>query len=55
MDMLGPLRFVVYINKVDENVQDVISKFADDNKVDGIIHINDGYQKLQQDFDNQVG
>ena len=52
--VLGPLLFVIYINDLDENVQDMISKFADDTKIDGIIDSEEGYQKLQQDLD-QLG
>jgi len=32
--VLGPLLFVIYINDLEENVTGLISKFADDTKVD---------------------
>eukprot|EP00061_Rhincodon_typus_P003182 g19470.t1 len=35
--VLGPLLFVIYINDLDENVQGMISKFADDTKIGGIV------------------
>ena len=52
--VLAPLLFVIYINDFDENVQGMISKFADDTKIGGIVDIEEGYQKLQQDLD-QLG
>eukprot|EP00061_Rhincodon_typus_P004217 g22023.t1 len=47
----GPLLSVIYINDLDENVQGMISKFADDIKIDGIVDSEEGYRKLQQDLD----
>eukprot|EP00061_Rhincodon_typus_P008457 g31071.t1 len=35
--VLGPLLFVIYINDLDENVQSMISKFANDTKIGGIM------------------
>eukprot|EP00061_Rhincodon_typus_P002278 g17064.t1 len=52
--VLGPLLFVIYINDLDENVQSMISKFADDTKIVRIMDSEEGYQKLQQDLD-QLG
>eukprot|EP00061_Rhincodon_typus_P000477 g11833.t1 len=52
--VLGPLLFVFYINDLDENVQGMNSKFADDAKIGGIVDNEEGYQKLQQDRD-QLG
>ena len=49
-----PLLFVIYINDLDENVQGMNSKFADDTKIGGIVDCEEGYQKLQQDLD-QLG
>eukprot|EP00061_Rhincodon_typus_P004655 g23099.t1 len=35
--VLGPLLLVIYINDLDENVQGMISKFADDTTIGGIV------------------
>eukprot|EP00061_Rhincodon_typus_P004301 g22246.t1 len=35
--VLGPLLFVTYIDDLDENVQGIISEFADDTKIDGTV------------------
>lgn len=43
--------FVIYINNFGENVQGMINKFADSTKIGDFIGSEDGYQKLQQDFD----
>eukprot|EP00061_Rhincodon_typus_P005477 g25029.t1 len=34
--VLGPLLFVIYINDLEENIASLISKFADDTKIDGV-------------------
>ena len=35
--VLGPLLFVIYINDLDENIKGMVSKFADDTKIGGIL------------------
>lgn len=35
--MLSPLLFVIYVNRKDENVQGMASKFAYNNKISGIM------------------
>ena len=35
--VLGPLLFVIYINDLDDNVVNWISKFADDTKIGGVV------------------
>eukprot|EP00061_Rhincodon_typus_P003484 g20206.t1 len=49
--VLGPLLFAIYVNDFDENVQGMISKFADDTKIGSIVGNEEGYQKLQQNLD----
>eukprot|EP00061_Rhincodon_typus_P009145 g32406.t1 len=34
--VLGPLLFVVYVNDLEKNMADLISKFADDTKIGGV-------------------
>ena len=45
--VLGPLLFVIYINDLDENIGDMVSKFADDTKIGGIVDSEEGYLELQ--------
>eukprot|EP00061_Rhincodon_typus_P010455 g34762.t1 len=35
--MLGPLLVVIYISDLDENIESMVSKFADDTKIGGIV------------------
>ena len=52
--VLGPLLFVIYINDLDDNIGGMVSKFADDTKIGGIVDSEEGYLRLQQDLD-QLG
>lgn len=52
--MLATLLFVIKINDFVENIQSMISMFADDTKVRGIVDCEAGYQRLHQDLD-QMG
>ena len=52
--VLGPLFFVIYINDLDENIGGMVSKFADDTKIDGIVDSEEGYLGLQRHLD-QLG
>ena len=49
--VLGPLLFVIYINDLDDNVVNWISKFADDTKIGGVVDSEEGFQSLQRDLD----
>ena len=46
--MQGPLLFVAHINDLEENVDGLISKFADDTKIGGVA---EDCQRIQQDKD----
>eukprot|EP00061_Rhincodon_typus_P010293 g34479.t1 len=48
---IGPLLFLISINDLEENVADLISKFADDTKIDGIADSEENYQRTLQDAD----
>ena len=52
--VLCPLLFVIYIDDLDENLGGMVSKFADDIKIGGIVDSEEGYLGLQQDLD-QLG
>ena len=52
--VLGPLLFVIYINDLDENMGGMVSKFADDTKIGGIVDNEEGYLGLQWNLD-QLG
>ena len=50
--VLGPLLFVIYMNDLDENIGSIVSKFADDTKIGGIVDSEEGYLRLQWIFIN---
>ena len=52
--MLGPLLFIIYINDLDENIGGMVSKFADDTKIGGIVDSEEIYLQLHRDHD-QLG
>ena len=52
--VLGPLLFVIYINDLDENLVGMVSKFADDTTIGGIVDSEEDYLGLQRDLD-QLG
>lgn len=41
----------VFINDLDENVSKVISKFAEDTKIDGVVHSEECWQRMQHNID----
>ena len=45
--VLGPLLFVIYINDLDGNRGGMVSKFADDTKIGGMVDGEDVYLQLQ--------
>ena len=49
--VLGPLLFLIYINDIDQGVGGLISKFADDTKLGGVIESCLDTKKLQSDLD----
>jgi len=52
--LLGPLRFLIYINDIDESVGCKISKFADDTKIYNKIRSDEDTDNLQSDLCNLV-
>eukprot|EP00061_Rhincodon_typus_P005547 g25185.t1 len=49
--VLGPLLFVVYINDLEENVASLISKFADNTKIGGVVDSEEDCRRIQQYID----
>jgi len=48
--LLGRLLFVIYINDLDENLRSMVSTFADDPRIGGIVDSEEGYRGLQRDL-----
>ena len=41
--------FNIFINKVDEGIESILSKFADDTEMEGVTDIPEGCAAIQQD------
>jgi ribonucleases P/MRP protein subunit RPP40 len=49
---LGPMLFLIYINNIEAGVTNGLLKFADDNKIFGVVPSQDDKRKLQGDLKN---
>ena len=48
--VLGPLLFLVYINDIDDNIINKLSKFADDTKLVGKVSTDDQVESMRHDL-----
>ncbi|XP_059829735.1 STARD3 N-terminal-like protein isoform X1 [Hypanus sabinus] len=49
--VLGPQMFTIYINDLDEGIENNISKFADDTKLGGSVTCDEDVRRIQGDLD----
>ena len=52
--VLGPLLFLIYVNDIDANIVNKMSKFADDTKLCHSARDNDDITELQEDINKLV-
>ena len=52
--VIRPLRFIIYINDLDNGIKSNLSKFADDTKVGGKVASRGGGDQIQESIDTCI-
>eukprot|EP00061_Rhincodon_typus_P001733 g15612.t1 len=46
----GSMLFIIYVNELNTNPEGMVSKFADDTKIGGVVDSEKGYLRVQWDL-----